>query len=151
MFPAGSVRLSTHEAEVWSLDEASLSLNNFEDDTKAFAKVRVTITTDRIVFSPLSDITYHVASKGDRVLPVISIPLYSIQESRLVQPWFGPYKYELLSASVPELEPQAVWRLTLSFTSGGVFDFHSNFGSARASAVQARLDGIPEPLPAYEP
>lgn len=145
------VELNPHELVVCIVREASLTLSNFENATKISAKVCVTVTNERIMFAPLSDVTYHVANKGDRVLPTFALPLSSIRETRFIQPWFGPYKYEMLSPTPDGIEPQAMWTLTLSFTTGGVFDFHEKFSTSREAVRQAHMDNIPEPLPAYEP
>lgn len=147
--------LLPHERFIYQNKDIRLKLTNRVDTTTINTSGQLFLSNQRILVTSGSK-TYRVQSKGDREFRSLSAPIVrqddgGIQTSRLIQPWLGPNKWEavLYPSKHGQFEPDCEWTLTITFTSGGVFDFVEKFANAVSDLVNARENGIVEPLPPY--
>lgn len=145
-----------HEKFVFDNSNVTIKLTNFKDKTVIAADGRLRLSNSRLTIEA-KPVTYRVIGKGDREFRSLSATVIvkdgGIKESRLVQPWFGPNKWEaiVIPSAVCSLEPRCPWVLSISFNSGGVFEFTQQFGSFASAAAAAHSEGINEVLPPYQP
>lgn len=155
-----SINVSTsprpNEVFVLTSENVSIKLTNVEDKTSIATTGSLYLSSSRIVLAA-KPVTYRIIGKGDREFKSLSANVIDknggIRHSRLVQPWFGPNKWEalLIPDASRTFEPHCPWILSLAFNSGGAFEFTQKFASFASAASQAHQEGIDELLPPYVP
>lgn len=148
-----------HERELHRTN-VNLELKSLKDSTKISASnCEATLTTERLIIVSPQEVTYRVFGKGDRTFHNTAIPLKrtpqagGFQQCRLVQPWFGPNRWEglIIPAQQSTFEPAYEWGISLSFPSGGAFEFSEIFSDQARKVQAAQEQGIAEVLPEYTP
>lgn len=141
--------LEDHEVVRHETSEVDVKLNGTSGTVIRIAKADVTLT-NRYIRIASEGCTYTVAGKGDRNFTKVHVPLLCAKPHRFIQPWFGPYKWETQVQGALPLEPSGdAWTLTLTFSSGGAFEYRTKFLQAFGEASQAASEGMEEVLPAY--
>ncbi|KAG0042313.1 hypothetical protein BGZ89_006952, partial [Linnemannia elongata] len=102
------------------------------------------LTNQRIVFISATPTSYFTTA---------SLPIDKVQDSKLVQPWFSAATFKAVVMPVPGGGMTQPARLAISFTSGSVHEFESQYRSLRERLQE--LDGAApdhlEQLPMYNP
>lgn len=151
-----AVNPGPHERIVFDNGNVTVTLTNFQDKSVIVATGRLRLSNSRLTLEA-KPVTYRVIGKGDREFRSLSASIIvkdgGVKESRLVQPWFGPNKWEavLVPSSTSTLEPRCPWVLSVSFNSGGAFEFTQQFSALASAALAAHQEGIDEVLPPYQP
>jgi len=143
--------MEAHEVLKWESDTVEARLNGSSGTSIKLSPAHLRLTNQYIRVSTRHH-TYTVAGRGDRNFTEVRIPLLAAKPHRFIQPWFGPYKWETAVQAPLSIEPaDDQWTLTLTFSSGGAFEYRTAFLKAFGEASQAASEGIDEVLPAYEP
>ncbi|KAG0312847.1 hypothetical protein BGZ97_010784 [Linnemannia gamsii] len=102
------------------------------------------LTNQRIVFISATPTPYFTTA---------SLPIDKVQDSKLVQPWFSAATFKAVVTPVPGGGMSQPARLAISFTSGSIHEFESQYRSLRERLQE--LDGATphhlEQLPMYNP
>ncbi|KAK3841395.1 MAG: hypothetical protein J3R72DRAFT_445375 [Linnemannia gamsii] len=102
------------------------------------------LTNQRIVFISATPNAYFTSA---------SLPIDKVQDSKLVQPWFSAATFKAVVMPVPGGGMTQPARLAISFTSGSINEFESQYRSLRERLQE--LDGAApdhlEQLPMYNP
>ncbi|KAF8935915.1 hypothetical protein BGZ47_009733 [Haplosporangium gracile] len=102
------------------------------------------LTNQRIIFISATPTSYFTTA---------SLPIDKVQDSKLVQPWFSAATFKAVVMPVPGGGMAQPARLAISFTSGSIHEFESQYRSLRERLQE--LDGAApehlEQLPMYNP
>jgi hypothetical protein len=133
--------------------EARLELTDRGKNTNISTNATVFVSNQRLVLIPADgrDATYRIIGKGDSSFRSLSVSHVNVLGCKVVQPWFGPNRWEAMFTAVAGggLDTSYPWNLCLTFMSGGVFDFAPAIECKLGAARQARHEGMDEALPAY--
>lgn len=134
------------ESFVFSCDRVSFALHSNHGNMAGEGKLY--LSKQRLVFLALAPDKYHVKGKGDKHFRDFAVALTKVYGAKVVQPWFGPNKWQadVLPVVGGGLEPDnQLWQLSLTFKDGGVFDFSSKI--AQILEEEAKKDELPEYRP----
>ncbi|GJJ71210.1 hypothetical protein EMPS_03560 [Entomortierella parvispora] len=102
------------------------------------------LTNQRVVY---------LCEQPNRHFTSASLPISNIQDSKLVQPWFSPSVFKSIVMPVAGGGLSQPARLAITFTSGSIHEFDSQYRSLRERRQE--LDGAApqhlEQLPVYNP